>query len=103
MSEEYGSDILTLTDEEGTELDMELLDSLEHNGVEYRLLWPLAIGGEPVEEDSEEAGFVIMKVIEEAGEIILSTVDSEEEAEEIYELFMKRLEDMDDGEDEDEE
>ena len=49
--------------------------------------------GEPVDVDAddEEYGLVIMKVIEENGEELLSTPDSDEELDEIYNLFMERF------------
>ena len=100
MSEDYGSDILTLTDDDGLELELELLDSLEYQGNEYRLLWPLAIDGEPVEEDSDDCGFVILRLSTEDGEDMLCTVDDQAEADAVYELFMERLEEAEDGEDE---
>ena len=48
--------------------------------------------------DEEDTGLVILKVIHEDGEDLLSTPDSEEEAEAVYQLFMEEL-----FEDEDEE
>ena len=49
--------------------------------------------GEPVDVDAddEEYGLVIMKGIEENGEEILSTLDSDEELDTIYNLFMERF------------
>ena len=44
-----------------------------------------------VDADDEEYGLVIMKVIEENGEELLSTPDSDEELDEIYNLFMERF------------
>jgi hypothetical protein len=35
MSEEYGNDFITLTDEEGNQLELEHLDTLEYNGATY--------------------------------------------------------------------
>ena len=55
--------------------------------------------GEPVDVDAddEEFGLVIMKAIEENGEEILSTPDTDEELDAIYNLFMERFfEDEDD-------
>ena len=44
-----------------------------------------------MDADDEEFGLVIMKVIEEDGEEILSTPDSDDELDEIYNLFMERF------------
>ena len=53
--------------------------------------------GEPVDVDAddEEYGLVIMKVIEENGEELLSTPDSDEELDTVYNLFMERFFDED--------
>ena len=97
MSEEFGPDFISVTDEDGNEFELELVDTLEHNGITYFALFP-AVGedeetGEPidVDADDEEYGLVIMKAIEENGEEILSTPDSDEELEEVYNLFMERF------------
>ena len=97
MSEDYGSDFITITDEDGNEFELELVDSLEHNGITYYALFPAVEEdeetGEPVDVDAddEEYGLVIMKAIEENGEEILSTPDTDEELEEVYNLFMERF------------
>lgn len=97
MSEEFGPDFITVTDEDGNEFELEMVDSLEHNGITYFALFP-AVGedeetGEPidVDADDEEFGLVIMKTIMENGEELLSTPDSDEELEEVYALFMERF------------
>ena len=79
------------------EFELELVDTLEHNGVTYHALFPASQedeeSGEPVDVDAddEEYGLVIMKTVEENGEELLSTLDSDEEIEEIYNLFMERF------------
>ncbi len=99
MSEEYGPDFLTVTDEDGNEFELELVDTLEHNGVTYHAFFPAAdageetpkdAGGEPPKED-DEYGLILMKTVEENGEELLSTLDTDEELEEIYQLFMDRF------------
>ena len=97
MSEEYGPDFITVTDEEGNDIELELLDVLEHNGQTYMAFFPAVV--EEGAEDSEEYGMVILKSIQENGEELLSTLDSEEELTEIYDLFMELLfQDEEDGE-----
>ena len=67
MSEAYGPDFITVTDEDGNEFELELVDTLEHNGVTYHALFPASQedeeSGEPVDVDAddEEYGLVIMK------------------------------------------
>ena len=97
MSEEFGPDFITVTDEDGNEFELEMVDTLEHNGITYYAMFPAVPEdeetGEPkaVDADDEEFGLVIMKVIEEDGEEILSTPDSDDELDEVYNLFMERF------------
>ena len=46
---------------------------------------------EGTEEESDDYGMVILKSIQENGEELLSTLDSEEELTEVYNLFMETL------------
>ena len=107
MSEDFGPDFISVTDEEGNEFELELVDSLEHQGVTYYAMFPAVAEdeetGEPadVDADDEEYGLVIMKVIQENGEEMLSTPDSDEELEEVYQLFMERFFTEDDGDETD--
>ena len=89
MNEEYGPDFITVTDEEGNDIELELLDVLEYHGQTYMAFFPAVI--EEGAEDSEEYGMVILKCITENGEEMLSTLDSEEELTEIYDKFMELL------------
>lgn len=97
MSEEFGPDFISVTDEDGNEFELELVDTLEHQGVTYYALFPAVEEneetGEPVDVDAddEEYGLVILKNIEENGEEILSSLDSDEELEAVYQLFMDRI------------
>ncbi len=90
MSEDFGPNFITLTDEEGNDIELEYVDALEHNGQTYMAFFPT------VEDDADEAaaedfGLVILKTVVENGEELLATLDSDEELEQIYELFMERL------------
>lgn len=83
---EFGGDFLSITDEDGNEFELELLDALVHNDTYYHAFVPAEEG-----EEDEEVEIVILKAVEEDGEEFLSTLDSEEELTEIYDLFMERL------------
>ncbi|MCI9351689.1 MAG: DUF1292 domain-containing protein [Lawsonibacter sp.] len=97
MDESFGPDFITVTDEDGNDFELELVDTLEHQGVTYYAMFPAveedeATGGpKDVDADDEEYGLVILKAIEENGEELLSTPDSDEELEAVYELFMERF------------
>ena len=90
MSEEFGPDFITVTDEDGNDIELELLDVLEHKGQTYMAFFP-AVPEDETDEDSEDYGMVILKSIKEGGEELLSTLDSEEELTEVYDLFMELL------------
>ncbi len=89
MEESFGPDFVTITDEDGNDIELELIDMLEHNGQTYIAFFPAL--DEEDEADSEELGLIILKRIMEDGEEILSTPDSDEELNEVYELFMEQL------------
>lgn len=97
MEESFGPDFITVTDEEGNDFELELVDTLEHRGITYYAMFPAVEEdeqtGQPkdVDADDEEYGLVIMKAIEENGEELLSTLDSDEELDQVYELFMERF------------
>ena len=97
MEDNFGPDFITVTDEDGNDFELELVDTLEHKGVTYYAMFPAVeedeATGEPkdVDADDEEYGLVIMKAIVENGEELLSTLDSDEELDQVYELFMERF------------
>ena len=79
MSEEFGPTFITVTDEDGKELVLEFVDALEYNGQMYQAFFPAETEDE--NEDDPDNGLVILKVIHEDGEDMLSTLDSDEELE----------------------
>ena len=90
MSEEFGPTFITVTDEDGKEIILEFVDALEYNGQMYQAFFPAEVEGED-EIAEEDEGIVILKVIHEDGEDMLSTLDSEEEMEAVYNLFVEML------------
>ncbi len=97
MSEEFGSDIVTIVDDDGNEFVLEFLHTLEYKGEFYIAFLPT-----DMDEDDEDYGLIILKVIKENGEEILGSVDDNDELEAVYEEFAKVLFDGEDGEEEDE-
>ena len=93
MREEFGPTFVTITDDDGNEIELEFVDALEHEGQKYMAFFPAET------EDSDEdpdTGLVILKVIVENGEELLSTPDSDEELQMVYDLFMESLFDDED-------
>ena len=89
MSDEFGPSFITLTDEDGNDIELEYVDALEYEGQTYMAFFP-AVEDEAYEE-SEDYGLVILKSVMENSEELLSTLDDEAELEKIYELFMEQL------------
>ena len=89
MSEDYGANFITLTDDEGNEFVLEYVDALEKDGVTYMAFFP-AVEDE-ADEESEDYGLVILKSVVENGEELLATVDDEAELDAVYELFMEQI------------
>ena len=105
MSEEFGPDFITVTDEDGNEFELEHLDTLEYEGETYMAFSPAAPlddgSGRPADETGDEDyGIVILKVIHENGEELLSTPDSDEELDAVYQHFMERIFDEEEEEEE---
>lgn len=83
---EERDDILALTDEEGNEVNFEIIDALEHNAKTYLLL-------APADETEDEEMEVIMLRVDDAGEEdVLVTVDDEEEFNAVAALFDAKAE-----------
>ena len=85
MSDLYGSDFMTIIDEDGTEYELEILASLEYNGFTYVAVIP-ADG-----EEHESLDVSILKSVEEDGEPILCAIEDDEELEAVYSLIMDSL------------
>ena len=90
MSEEYGNDFVVLTDEDGREIELEHLDTVEYNGQTYMAFFP-TVDDEGDEAAAEDFGLVILKSVMENGEELLSTLDSDEELDKVYDLFMEQI------------
>ena len=86
MSEEYGSDFITISDDGGNEFTLEHLDTIEMEKETYMAFLPA-----DMDEDDEDYGIIILKVIEENGEEILGSVDDDEELDRVYQKFMEIL------------
>jgi uncharacterized protein YrzB (UPF0473 family) len=93
MAEEFGSDYMTIMDEDGTEYELEILSTLEYNGFTY-----LAVTPAGADEDAE-VEVSILKSVDEDGESILSAIEDEEELEAVYSLIMDQLYEEEDSDD----
>jgi len=92
MSDYYGSDFVTIVDEDGVEYELEILSTLEYNGETYLAVIP-ADG-----EEHESLDVSILKSVDEDGEPILCAIEDEEELEAVYSLMMDSLYEEDEEE-----
>ena len=86
MADQYGSDFITIADEDGTEYELEVLSTLEYNGDTYLAVVP---AGDALEEFQMEVS--ILKSVEEDGEPILCVIEDEGELQAVYDLLMDQL------------
>ena len=88
MADEYGSDFLTIVDEDGKEYELEVLSTLEYNGETYMAVIPADAGEEGAELSLEVN---ILKSTEEDGEPLLCAIEDENELKAVYDLMMDTL------------
>ncbi len=94
MSEEFGSDFVTIVDDDGQEFELEVLDTMDYNGNTYMAFLPA-----DMEEDDPDYGIVILRsVLDEKGEEVFESIDDETELDDVYQHFMKILFDDEDEE-----
>ena len=88
--EEYeeNDNIVTLTDEDGNETDMEFLDMVEYGGEKYGVFLPC--------DDEEEGAAVIMKLdsTEDDEADSFSDVDDENVLQAVFEIFKENNKDI---------
>ena len=93
MADQYGSDFITIVDEDGVEYELEVLTTQEWNGSSYMAVIP---AGE--NKDEFELEVSILKSVEEDGESILTAIEDEAELQAVYDLIMDSLYEEEDDE-----
>ena len=86
IPEEEETEILTLTDENGEDIDFEYLDCLEYEGKEYLILLPV---------DEAETQIVILEIepVDEENENYLAVTD-EDTLTAVYGIFKEKYKDV---------
>lgn len=91
--ENFGSDYLTIVDEDGVEYELEALCQLDYNGSTYVAVIPAADAEDGEAEDLEIS---LLRYDEDEedpeGEPILSAITDENELNAVYELMMQMIE-----------
>ena len=94
--DELGPDFITLTDDDGNEMELECLDAVEYKGETYMCFLPA-----DMDPDDDDYGYVILKIIEENGEELFADVDDEDELNAVYDIFIDRFTAYEDDDEED--
>lgn len=87
MADSYGSDFLTIEDEDGTEYELEVLTTVDYNGTTYYAVIP---AGDEADE-TLRLEVTILKSIEEDGKSILCVIEDEQELQAVNDLIMELL------------
>ena len=77
------NDYFTLTDEDGNELEFEVIAQCERDGEKYFAMIPV----EDDKEDADVCEYIVLKLAEEDGEEVLVTVDDDDELDDIADYF----------------
>ncbi len=87
---EYEGEYYTLTDEDGNELQFEVIGSAELNGTTYYAMIP--VQDQP--ENADYCEYVILKAeTDENGEEVLVTIDDDDEFDDVADYFDDMLSD----------
>lgn len=97
MDQDYGANIISITDEDGVEYELEVLSSITYKGAEYLALTPA-----DADDEAEELEVSILKSVMDGDEPILVAVEDDQELETVYDLLMQNIFDEEEN-DEDEE
>ena len=95
MEDQYGSDFMTIVDEDGTEFELEILSTLEYNGATYLAVIPAV----DAEDEADLEVSILKSVEEEDGESVLCAIEDEQELETVYKLIMDQLYEEEEDED----
>ena len=86
MEDQFGSDYMTIVDEDGQDYELEVLTSMEWNGATYLAVIP---AGSDEEDESLEVS--ILKSVEEDGESVLCAIEDDNELGTVYNRIMDLL------------
>lgn len=78
--------VLTFVDENGKDVDFQVLDTVLADGKEYLVVLPL----DKKNLEAKEQEVIILEIKEEDGEEVYDTVVDEAEGEKVFEIFQKQ-------------
>ena len=92
MSEEFGSDFITIIDDDGAEFELEVLDTMDYNNQTFVAFLPA-----DMDENDPDYGIIILRsVLDENVEELFESIDDEDELQDVYEHFSRILFDDED-------
>ena len=92
MSEAFGSDFITIIDDDGAEFELEVLDTMDYNNQTFVAFLPA-----DMDENDPDYGIIILRsVLDENGEELFESIDDEDELQDVYENFSRILFDDED-------
>ena len=91
MSEDFGSDFITIVDDDGQEFELEVLDTMDYNNETYVAFLPA-----DMDENDPDYGIIILRSVMDGGDEVFESIDDEEQLNDVYEHFMTILFDDED-------
>ena len=92
MSEAFGSDFITIIDDDGAEFELEVLDTMDYNNQTFVAFLP----ADMAENDPDYGIIILRSVLDENGEELFESIDDEDELQDVYEHFSRILFDDED-------
>ena len=94
MSEEFGSDFITIVDDDGQEFELEVLDTMDYKDQTFVAFLPTNM-----DENDPDYGIIILRsVLDENGDELFESIDDDDELQDVYDHFAVLL--FDDEEEE---
>ena len=94
MSEEFGSDFITIVDDDGQEFELEVLDTMDYKDQTFVAFLPANM-----DENDPDYGIIILhSVLDENGDELFESIDDDDELQDVYDHFAVLL--FDDEEEE---
>ena len=92
MSEEFGSDFITIIDDDGAEFELEVLDTMDYNNQTFVAFLPA-----DMDENDPDYGIIILRsVLDDNGDEVFESIDDDDELQDVYEHFSRILFDDED-------
>lgn len=89
--DEFAADLLTLTDEDGVEIEFQILDRIDTDEGTFLALLPVE---EADDEDENGAYYILKEEIDENGESMLAEIEDEALLDRLDRIFQAHFDEM---------